>query len=424
LVNGEKESALMPSKSRDMKCSYTLGLRVLPVLLSMAAMLLPSAHCGAAEKKPLKVFVLVGQSNMQGHARISTFEHIGMDPKTAPMLQEMQNKDGTPKVHKDVWISSLSKGKIEGGNLRAGYGADENKIGPELTFGIFMQKKLGEPILIIKAAWGGKSLHTDFRSPSAEPYEFKESQLERLKKRGKNITAFKAEKQKATGHYYRLTVEHVKKVLADIPQVYPGYDASQGYELSGLVWFQGWNDLVAGDEYPERAKPGGYDEYSKLFGHFIRDIRKDLAAPKLPVVIGVLGVGGPTEKYGPDQQRYKATHQNFRDAMAAPAAFPDFKDNVRAVLTENYWDMELDALVARDQKINRELKKRKSKEKLNGKEAQALRAELRNKEFSKRELETLEKGVSNGGYHYLGSAKILAGIGKGFAEAMSELLPK
>ena len=30
------------------------------------------------------------------------------------------------------------------------------------------------------------------------------------------------------------------------------------------------------------------------------------------------------------------------------------------------------------------------------------------------------KGVSNGGYHYLGAAKILAPIGKAFAEALIE----
>lgn len=35
-----------------------------------------------------------------------------------------------------------------------------------------MQKHVNEPILIIKNAWGGKSLHTDFRSPSAGRYEF------------------------------------------------------------------------------------------------------------------------------------------------------------------------------------------------------------------------------------------------------------
>ena len=41
------------------------------------------------QAKPLKVFVLAGQSNMQGHAKISTFEHIGMDPATQPMLADM-----------------------------------------------------------------------------------------------------------------------------------------------------------------------------------------------------------------------------------------------------------------------------------------------------------------------------------------------
>jgi hypothetical protein len=33
-------------------------------------------------------------------------------------------------------------------------------------------------------------------------------------------------------------------------------------------------------------------------------------------------------------------------------------------------------------------------------------------------LKCLKAGVSNGGYHYLGAAKILAPIGKAFAEAI------
>ena len=57
------------------------------------------------------------------------------------------------------------------GRLTAGFGAKEEgqRIGPEFTFGIYMQKRLDQPILIIKTAWGGKSLHTDFRPPSAGP---------------------------------------------------------------------------------------------------------------------------------------------------------------------------------------------------------------------------------------------------------------
>ena len=41
--------------------------------------------------------------------------------------------------------------------------------------------------------------------------------------------------------------------------------------------------------------------------------------------------------------------------------------------------------------------------------------------MSERERLVLEKGVSNLEFHYLGSAKILGGIGKGLAEAMVEL---
>lgn len=207
----------------------------LPVLL-LVAILLPSLRCDAADKKPLKVFILAGQSNMQGHARVSTFEHLAMDPATKPWLREMQNTDGTPVVCKDVWISYLSTKGVKSGALTTGYGADDGKIGPEFTFGITLQKQLGEPILIIKTAWGGKSLHTDFRPPSAGPYKFNERQLENLKKRGKDLQVIQAERVKATGHYYRLMLGHVKSVLADIKKVYPDYQGDQGYVLSGFVW--------------------------------------------------------------------------------------------------------------------------------------------------------------------------------------------
>ena len=53
-----------------------------------------------------------------------------------------------------------------------------------------------------------------------------------------------AEKARASGHSYRLMIGHVKRVLADIQRVVPGHDASEGHELAGFVWFQGWNDMV------------------------------------------------------------------------------------------------------------------------------------------------------------------------------------
>lgn len=378
----------------------------------------------ALHAKPLQVFILAGQSNMQGHAKVSTFEHIGMDPATKPMLDEMMGADGKPKVCDRVWISSIGCADTEQtGKLTAGFGASQNgpKIGPEFTFGLYMQKFTDAPILLIKTSWGGKSLNTDFRPPSAGPYMFNETQLANLKKQGKDIAAIKSAKEKETGVYYRLMIEHVKKVLADIKRVVPSYDASQGYELAGFAWFQGWNDMVDQGTYPNRDKPGGYDAYSTVMADFIRDVRKDLDAPKLPFVIGVIGVGGPTSEYGPDEQRYKSTHQNIRDAMAAPANMPEFKGNVAAVLTEKYWDRELKAARAKEETIKQQAKKLAKDGNMKPAEERALSDKMRLEGLNERERLVLDKGVSNAEFHYLGSAKILGGIGKGLAEAMTEL---
>ena len=391
-------------------------------LVLIAVLLLSFAGVGStANQQPLKVFILVGQSNMQGHAHVRTLGHIGMDTKTAPMLREIQDASGKPKVARDVWISYLSSNGVKQGRLTTGYGASNEKIGPELTFGIYAQKLLGEPILIIKTAWGGKSLHTDFRPPSAGPYVFNEEQLANFKKRKQDLNQVKAAKQQATGHYYRLMMAHVKKVLADVKSAHPNHDAAAGHELAGLVWFQGWNDMVDGGVYPDRYQKGGYENYSRLLAQFIHDVRQDLKAPKLPFVIGVMGAGGPVADYLPRQKRYAGVHQYFRDAMAAPAALAEFKGNVATVLTEKYWDPELTRLRAREANVRDELKRLQKEKKLNRNQSRAELEELRSKEFNARELKVLEKGVSNAEYHYLGSAKIMAGIGRGFAEAVVSL---
>ena len=396
------------------------------ILLSVVGGL---AICGTAMQAaagPLKVYLLVGQSNMQGHAQVRTFDHIGMDPKTAPILKAIRNADGTPKVCQNVWISSVDPAAPEGerhGRLTVGYGASgrDPKIGPELTFGIYMQQHVDEPILVIKTAWGGKSLNTDFRPPSAGPYEFNAQQLENLKKQGKDLVQARADRAKMTGQYYRLMMEHINKVLGNIKRVYPAYDVKAGYELAGFVWFQGWNDMVDRGTYPNRAQPGGYAQYSEVLVHFIRDVRKDLSAPKLPFVIGVMGVGGPVEKYGPDQKRYAGIHSEFRKAMAAPAKLSEFKGNVTAVFTENYWDHQLSELSSRMGKVNAKRRSLGNDKTLSAEERRKLVEAYKADLFTKEEIRILETGISNAAYHYLGSSKILGQIGKAFADTQAKM---
>jgi len=395
-----------------------------PHFLWMLVCLLGLARVVSAVERvePREVYILAGQSNMQGHAKISTFEHIGLDPAAKPMLDEMLGADGKPKICERVWISSIGCSESEQtGKLTAGFGATTEKIGPEFTFGLYMQKFTRAPILIIKTSWGGKSLHTDFRPPSAGPYVFNETLLSNLQKQGKDLVAIREAKEKETGLYYRQMIEHVRYVLSDLQRVVPEYDPSVGYRLAGFAWFQGWNDMVDSGTYPNRDKPGGYDEYSKGLAYLIRDVRKDLNAPNLPFVIGVLGVGGPTDLYGPDQQRYKSTHDNFRSAMAAPALLPEFRGNVATVLAEKYWDRELTLAKSKERELEQQAKQKGKDENLGPSEQKALIERTRIEGLTERERLVIDKGISNLEFHYLGSAKILGGVGKGLAEAMAEL---
>ena len=405
-------------------------------LVAASLLLLPIG--APAQSKKLKVFVLAGQSNMEGHARIETFDYIGDDPATAPLLKMMRGPDGKPAVADKTWISYLT-GHYEGnangegtGKLTAGFGArgsnptqDGGKIGPEFTFGLTMDAALEEPVLLIKTAWGGRSLNTEFRPPSAGPYEFSAAQLEQMTKQGKDIEAEKAKKAKEAGRFYRFMIDHVKNVLADPKRVCPAYDPAAGYEISGFVWFQGFNDLVDGGTYP--AGPDGktrdYSEYSRLMAHFIRDTRKDLGAPAMPFVIGVLGVDG---------MNARGNTVAFRDAMAAPASMPEFKGNVTAVPTAPFWAEELAAIDAKRAKVKQmgHLLKVKAKGHPN---ADGSMDEAQQKEYLKKfEAELIRpeeaakwtRGASNAGYHYLGCAKTFALMGKAFAEANLAMMRK
>jgi alpha-galactosidase len=391
-----------------------------------------------ADAQPLKVFILAGQSNMEGHAKVETFDYIGDDPTTAPLLKMMRRADGKATVCDGAWISYLTGADKENfeltGQLTAGFGSlwgqerstPGNKIGPEFTFGLTMDAALTEPVLILKTAWGGKSLHTDFRPPSAGPYvlnEFQKKLYYGPKVHGvpKDMERWLAEKERDTGHCYRLMLAHVRKVLADPKRVVPGYDPAQGYELAGFVWLQGWNDMVDGHAYPAHGKPGRFDVYGELLAHFIRDVRKELEAPKMPFVIGVMGVGGA--KPG-------AEILEFRKAMAAPAALPEFQGNVAAVETAPFWSEELGAIDQKHEQV-RQMRwfldaKHKDHANANGRMTEGQKREFM-KQFeaglmTPAEAVLWKRGASNAGYHYLGCAKTFALMGRAFAEANLKLL--
>jgi alpha-galactosidase len=331
-----------------------------------AALALAAAPAGEAADapKPVKVFLLAGQSNMEGKAKVSLLEYQAEQPATRDLFAHLR-KDGKWIERDDVWIKFLDRK----GRLTVGYGSP-GCIGPELEFGHVVGDRYAEPVLLLKIAWGGRSLYRDFRPPSAG--------LPAPEVLEKMLADMKAKKPEATlddvkapfGASYRAMLEEVASTLANLKTLFPQYEG-QGCELAGLVWFQGWNDMI-NDAYTA--------EYAANLAHFIRDVRKDLKAPNLPVVVGQMGVDGTTD--------VNAKMQKFKDAQAAIADVAEFKGNVALVKTDVFWDAEAAAV------------------------------------FKKGWREHLEEWNAVGSdypYHYLGSAKTMLRIGRAFGEAMLAL---
>ena len=265
-------------------------------LLIIALCLILCSSAQAADT--VKVFILAGQSNMQGHGKVNSepkanqgkgsLEWLAKNPGTAPRFKHLMDANGQWVARNDVQISYLERK----GNLAPGFGYKEGYIGPELGFGQVVGDALEEPVLLVKLAWGGKSLAKDFRPPSS----------------GETV-----------GPYYQELLKLTKQVLSEAKTLFPEY-GERRLELVGFGWHQGWND---------RVNQSANDEYEKNMANFIRDIRKDLGVPNLPFVIAETGMSGREE-----------THPralSLMKAQAAVAKYDEFQGNVAFVETRDYY---------------------------------------------------------------------------------------
>ena len=311
----------------------------------------------AAKIKPVKVFILAGQSNMEGKGKI--------DPLLNHQIKDKETKDFFAHFHKngeyimrdDVWINYLDRH----GELTVGYGSP-GCIGLELQFGHIIGDYYDEQVLLIKTAWGGKSIGRDFRPPSSRAPSKKvldqlvvkmierdynniiRKEWNKLKQHNPKITKKEVEAESSAlfdeirkvkkeeyhkqvvnsfGHFYRLMMNEIKTTLSELKTRFPKYDG-QGYEIAGFIWFQGWNDMYG--DFP--------NEYAYNLENFIRDVRKELEVPNLPVAIGVMGQNG-----------FKPAKGNMaivKKAQFSMNDIADFRGNVKAIPTDIYWDKRAD----------------------------------------------------------------------------------
>lgn len=228
--------------------------------IAFAALLLAGPQ--SAAQQPVQVFILAGQSNMEGKGVVS-YDHPeryngckgNLDwamkhSESRERMRHLKDSRGNWRERGDVLVWYKVKGEVRRGKHTVGYTnfGGRSHIGPELQFGHVVGDALKPRVLLIKTAWGGKSLHKDFRPPSAGG---------------------------ATGPYYTRMVREVREALAELD--------GKPYELAGFVWQQGWNDMV-----DQQATA----EYADNLVHLAGDFRAEFKSPALPFIVGELGNGG------------------------------------------------------------------------------------------------------------------------------------
>ena len=324
-----------------------------------------------AADKTVKVFILAGQSNMEGKARNTLLDYQASDAKTRDLFAHLR-KDDKWIVRDDVFVKFLDRK----GPLTVGFGSP-GCTGVELEFGNAMGNHFEQPVLLIKTAWGGHSLYKLFRSPSAGlPEPMLQKDLEEAQKRVKQDNEKNKKDaplptlediKKDYGASYRKMLAEVKDVMENCGKHFPELEGKT-LELTGFVWFQGFNDIF-----------GAQDEYASNMRHFINDVRRDLGTPHLPFVIGALGQNGSKPATG--------GMLTVREAQLSMNDVPEFKGNVKAFPVDVLVDKAAEAMFPNWQK----------------------------------EPEWVHTG-SDRAYHYYGSAIWFNRIGKAMGDAMLELL--
>jgi hypothetical protein len=264
-------------------------------------------------QKPVKIFVLMGQSNMVGLGNKTVLEKAVKEKKK---YQYLVDKDGNWVARQDVRFVRFGQGQGLMSNdwLTAGGGGT---IGPELGMGEILGNEIDAPVMLLKTCSGGRSLGWDYLPPGSEPFEvngtiyagYKDSPASWPKGTEPKKIGWYAGKQ------YDDEMPYIKEALADIGKFYPG---ATKFEIAGFFWWQGEKD---GMNAVHAAN------YEKNITAFIKALRKDLNCPNAKFVMGTIG------------EAVKGSGNQVMEAQFAvdgnSGKHPEFKGNVATVYTHD-----------------------------------------------------------------------------------------
>jgi len=286
----------------------------------------PNGSTGSTHK-PVKVYILSGQSNMVGFGRIG-----GSGPGTLETLTKREHKfphmidnSGAWTVRQDVLYRGVVTA-LGNGPLTPGFGANRGAFGPELGFGHVMGYYHDEPVLIIKTSQGNRSIGYDVLPPGSRRFTHGDYTYAGYKDGpGRWLTGTEPDPPAPGAWYagiqYDEFVAEVHAVLNSFKTEYPQY-ASQGYQIAGFVWWQGHKDQ--GEPLASR--------YELNLVNLIRALRREFNAPRAPFVLATIGFDGW------DLAGAGLTVAQGQLAVSGDTGkYPEFAGNVKTMEARGFW---------------------------------------------------------------------------------------
>lgn len=322
--------------------------------------------------KPVKVFIMLGQSNMVGLGLIAPrgtkhpLETAVKEKKLYPFLLDDTGNWAERKDVRNVFIMSDNGATslVHNEWLKVGAGLHYRMklfMGVEYSVGHLLGNAYENPVMLLKCCVGNRSMGHDLLPPGSKGYDFTikdkkgvetiytyagygESPM-RWPKGDKPVPVPAAPNAKVkyssgygkdwgksadvvnpwhAGIQYDWDIGNAKKALAELDKYYPG---AKSHEVAGFFLWQGEKD--SGDA----ALSAHYEENLLCF---IKSVRKEFNVPNAPFVLATLGECEKGMKTSPDQGITSNRAHILNGHLAVDGAsgkYPEFKGNVATVYT-------------------------------------------------------------------------------------------
>jgi len=271
----------------------------------------------------IKVFILMGQSNMVGMGDLQpadkpgTLKHLIQTDKKYPFLADAA---GNWTVCQNVYYYDA---RLHQGSYLSATANNGRTFGPELGFGWVIGQQLAAPVLLLKSCIGNRSLGWDLLPPGSERYVvagttyagYRDSPASWIAGQPRKTNDWYAGKQ------YDVDLANAQAALKNIASIYPNYHG-QGYEIAGFVWWQGHKDHFS---------PVYADRYEFNLANLIQQLRQDYHAPQAKFVLATIGFGGWK------MTGLAKTIAEAQLAVGDAKKHPEFAGNVACLEARGFW---------------------------------------------------------------------------------------